>query len=125
MKRLHTKFCKSALRVHRKTTNFSVLHGLLRFPLIHNILIRMLTYRYRVFRRSDYYFLSAYILSSCPPVFPLFEVEKSLIIVLSSCRFYRSKITRKWHKSTPHVLLSFRIACIKTQSMQLTPLPPT
>ena len=68
VKRLHTKFCKSALRVHRKTTNFSVLHELLWFSLIHNILIRMLTYRHRIFTRFDYYFLSAYILSSCPPV---------------------------------------------------------
>ena len=46
--KLHIKFCKSILGVHKSATNFAVLSELGRFPLHFDILKSMLSYWYRL-----------------------------------------------------------------------------
>lgn len=46
--KLHLKFCKNILGVHKKATNFAVLSELGRFPLYFNIIITLLNYWHRL-----------------------------------------------------------------------------
>lgn len=51
--KLHFKFCKSILGVHKSATNFAVLSELGRFPLHFDIIRSMLSYWYRLENHSQ------------------------------------------------------------------------
>jgi hypothetical protein len=61
--KLHTKFCKNVLGVHRKATNFGVLSELGRFPQTYNVLSKMLTYWHRLENTDNDIVLNAYLTS--------------------------------------------------------------
>ena len=46
--KMHIKFCKSLLGIHRTSTNFAVLSELGRFPIHFDILKAMLSYWHRL-----------------------------------------------------------------------------
>ena len=103
--KMHIKFCKSLLGIHRTSTNFAVLSELGRFPIHFDILKAMLSYWHRLENLDpDCLFKNAFVESKylfhkkCPSLYGNLQVMVSNIQgveSLPSVRSYKLKDTIK------------------------------